>query len=75
MDKAKQSWKSASLEVGKTVNIGVNRVINFKITTSGGTVIEGIIPANEYLSITNGGDITGAEMNIYDIPEGPSEVI
>ena len=37
-------------------------------------MIEGIIPANEYLSITNGGDITGAEMNIYDIPEGPSEV-
>lgn len=57
-----------TLEKGKTLKLGLNRVVDFKIVTAGGTVIEGKIPANEYLSITNGGDIQSADITINDLP-------
>lgn len=68
------TFKSAELELGKQVNIGTSRMVKFQIKTSGGTVISGIIPANEYLEVTNGGDIKSADISIYDIPKGPHEV-
>lgn len=66
--------KIISLEKGKKFNLGFNRLVKFEITTSGGTIISGFIPANEYLEVTNGGDITSADISIYDAPKGPQEV-
>lgn len=69
-----ERMKSEKLEVGKKVSIGTNRLVSFRIETSGGTIISGLIPANEYLEITNGGDVINAEISINDITKGPREV-
>lgn len=63
-----------SMEIGKKYNLGFNRLVRFEITTSGGSIISGFIPANEYLEVTNGGDITSADINSHDIQKGPQEV-
>lgn len=67
----KQSFNVADIEIGKTASIGINRLVNFKITTAGGTIIEGVIPLNEYLTITNGGDLTDVKLMLFDQPKGP----
>lgn len=57
------------LEKGKPFSIGLNRLVDFKIITTGGTIIEGKIPANEYLKVTSGGDLSAFEIVINDLPK------
>jgi hypothetical protein len=70
----RETIKSVTLEKGKSVKIGINRAVNFRIETVGGTVIEGVIPSSEYLTITSGGDLKSCDVNIYDMPSGPEIV-
>lgn len=56
-----------TLEKGKSVQIGLNRLVDFRIVTVDGTVIEGKIPANEYLKVTSGGDIASFDIDVHDL--------
>lgn len=64
----------ATLEKGQTLNFGINRAVEFEMKTAGGTIIKGIIPANAYLVVTNGGDIESFNINVYDSQTGPHEL-
>ncbi len=64
----------ATLEKGQTLKFGINRVVEFEMKTAGGTIIKGIIPANEYLVVTSGGDIEHFNINVYDSQTGPREL-
>lgn len=68
------NWNPIPLEIGKKVRLGTNRPVNFQIKTVGGSTIEGVIPANEYLIIINGGDLMSADLTIEDILKGPQEI-
>lgn len=72
--KPKETINAGNLEQGKLVRLGSNRAVNFRVETQGGTVIEGIIPANEYLEVTNGGDIKSFDIKVYDSPSGPKPI-
>lgn len=64
----------ATLEKGQTLNFGFNRAVEFELKTAGGTTIKGNIPANEYLVVTNGGDIEHFNINVYDSKSGPQKI-
>ncbi|CAB5555258.1 Uncharacterised protein [Citrobacter werkmanii] len=64
----------ATLEKGRTLKFGINKAVEFEIKTAGGTVIKGTIPASEYLVVTNGGDITDFNINLYESKSGPREL-
>ncbi|MEI9768501.1 hypothetical protein [Enterobacter asburiae] len=64
----------ATLEKGQTLKFGINRAVEFEMKTAGGTTIKGIIPANEYLVVTSGGDIEQFNINVYDSQTGPREL-
>jgi hypothetical protein len=73
--KPKSTQSVAELEVGKPMRFGANRAVNFKIVTAGGSVIEGVIPANEYLNVVSGGDIQSYDILIFDQVKGPTDSI
>ncbi|CAH3786513.1 hypothetical protein ACSITO_000321 [Enterobacter hormaechei] len=66
--------EAVRLDVGKTVDIRFNKAVEIVIKTTGGTVIKGVIPANERFVVTNGGDIESFDVNIYDTKSGPQKI-
>jgi len=63
--------ETITLRVGEKTDLGFNRPVKYTITTTGGTVIKGIVPANERLLVTNGGDIASFDIDIHEISNTP----
>lgn len=66
---------SMELPLGKETVFIHNRPVTYQVVTSAGTLIEVALPGGVEFKITSAGDIESVNVNIYDSPKGPSEIV
>ncbi|MCG5044337.1 hypothetical protein LZP96_09835 [Enterobacteriaceae bacterium 155047] len=63
------------LPLGKETVLIHNRPVTYKVITASGSVIEVELPGGIEFKVTSAGDIEAINVNIYDKPKGPTEVV
>lgn len=64
-----------SFPVGKEVVFTHNKPVTYQVITSGGSRIEVELPAGVEIKLTNLGDIENVNINFFDSPNGPTEIV
>ncbi|HIE0659304.1 TPA: hypothetical protein ACXJEZ_001796 [Providencia rettgeri] len=56
-----------TLQVGVTNILKMSQLARYTMTTTGGTVITGVIPANGQIEVKNGGDIASFDVYVDNV--------
>ncbi|MGM8796946.1 hypothetical protein [Enterobacter asburiae] len=63
------------LPIGQETVFSHNRPVTYQFVTNEGSVIEVEVPGGTEIKVTSAGDIKTINVNIFDSPTGPTEIV